>query len=126
MLQPQEVRLIQILLSLNRSQFEEEQLKRLQERMNVLAETVTAEKASLVDLEEKKTETQEELERIQAGIAELEEEMSRLKGNLDEKSKVVDDAKRVASKAAKALEQVEKEISSRVRDGPHCGSNFVS
>ena len=41
--------------------------------------------------------------------------MSRLKGVLDEKSKVVDDAKRVASKAAKALEQAEKEISSRVR-----------
>lgn len=41
--------------------------------------------------------------------------MSRFKGTLDEKSKVVDDAKRVASKAAKALEQAEKEISSRVR-----------
>ncbi|KAN0135870.1 RecF/RecN/SMC [Lactarius tabidus] len=95
------------------SQFEEEQLNRLQERLNVLAETVTAEEASLVSLEEKKTETQEELERIQEGIGELEEEMSRLKEILDEKSKVVDDAKRVASRAAKALEQAEKEISSR-------------
>jgi len=61
------------------------------------------------------TETQEELETMQEGIGELEGEMSRLKVNLDEKSKVVDDAKRVASKAAKALEQAEKEISSRVR-----------
>ncbi len=60
---------------------------------------------------------------MQEGIGELEGEMSRLKGNLDEKSKVVDDAKRVASKAAKALEQAEKDISSRVRvvccDHPH-------
>ncbi|KAF8268112.1 cohesin complex subunit psm1 [Lactarius quietus] len=95
------------------SQFEEEQLKRLQERLNILAETVTAEEANLVGLEERKTETQEELESLQEGIGELEEEMSRLKGILDEKSKVVDDAKRVASKAAKALEQAEKEISSR-------------
>ncbi|KAH9170044.1 cohesin complex subunit psm1 [Lactarius sanguifluus] len=95
------------------SQFEEEQLKRFQERLNVLAETVTAEEESLVNLEGKKTETEEELLTMQEGIGELEEEMSRFKGSLDEKSKVVDDAKRVASKAAKALEQAEKEITSR-------------
>jgi structural maintenance of chromosome 1 len=86
--------------------------------MDVLAETVTAEESNLVGLEEKKNETQKELERIQEGIEELEGEMSRLKGSLDEESKVVVDAKRVASKAAKALEQVEKEVPSRVRAAP--------
>jgi hypothetical protein len=51
---------------------------------------------------------------MQEGIKELEAEMSRIKATLDEKTKLVDEAKRVASKAAKALEQAEKEISSRV------------
>ena len=52
---------------------------------------------------------------MQEGIRELETEMSRIKATLDEKTKDVEDAKRAASKAAKALEQAEKEISSRVR-----------
>lgn len=51
---------------------------------------------------------------MQEGIKELETEMSRIKATLDEKTKEVDEAKRAASKAAKALEQVQKEISSRV------------
>jgi len=51
---------------------------------------------------------------LQEGIKELEDEMSRIKATLDEKTKEVEDAKRAASKAAKALEQAEKEISSRV------------
>jgi hypothetical protein len=40
--------------------------------------------------------------------------MSRIKATLDEKTKEVEEAKRAASKATKALEQAEKEISSRV------------
>jgi structural maintenance of chromosome 1 len=51
---------------------------------------------------------------MQEGIKELENEMSRIKATLDEKTKEVEDGKRAASKAAKALEQAEKEISSRV------------
>ncbi|KAI0297775.1 cohesin complex subunit psm1 [Multifurca ochricompacta] len=95
------------------TQFEDEQLKKLQERLNVLAETVTIEEANLTDSEEKKIETEDELERMREGIQELEADVSRLKTTLDEKSKMVDDAKRAATKAAKALEQAEKEISSR-------------
>jgi hypothetical protein len=52
---------------------------------------------------------------MQEGIKGLEEEMSRVKATLDERSKEVEEARRAASKAAKALEQAEKEISSRVR-----------
>ncbi|KAI0290144.1 hypothetical protein BC826DRAFT_1106624 [Russula brevipes] len=95
------------------TQFEDEQLKKLQERLNILAETVTREEENLKNLEERKTETEEEFESMQEGIKELEAEMSRIKATLDEKTKLVDEAKRVASKAAKALEQAEKEISSR-------------
>ncbi len=51
---------------------------------------------------------------MQEGIKELEAEMSRIKATLDEKAKEVEEAKRAASKAAKALEQAQKEISSRV------------
>ena len=51
---------------------------------------------------------------MQVGIKELEAEMSRVKATLDEQTKEVDEAKRAASKAAKALEQVQKDISSRV------------
>ena len=52
---------------------------------------------------------------MQEGIKELETEMTRIKATLDEKTKEVEESKRAASKAAKALEQAEKEISSRVR-----------
>jgi structural maintenance of chromosome 1 len=51
---------------------------------------------------------------MQEGIKEPEAEMSRIKAMLDEKAKEVEEAKRAASKAAKALEQAQKEISSRV------------
>ena len=40
--------------------------------------------------------------------------MSRIKATLDEQTKEVEETKRAASKAAKALEQAQKEISSRV------------
>lgn len=52
---------------------------------------------------------------MQEGAKELEAEISRIKATLDEKTKEVEEAKRAASKAAKALEQAEKEISLRVR-----------
>ncbi|KAI9511038.1 RecF/RecN/SMC [Russula earlei] len=93
--------------------FEEEQLKKLQERLNVLVETAVREEENVKRSEKTKIETQEELERMQEGIKELETEMSRIKATLDEKTKEVEEAKRAAAKAAKALEQVEKEISSR-------------
>jgi structural maintenance of chromosome 1 len=51
---------------------------------------------------------------MQEGVKELEAEMSRIKTTLDERTKEVEEAKRAASKAAKALEQAEKEISLRV------------
>ncbi|KAH9991916.1 cohesin complex subunit psm1 [Russula vinacea] len=95
------------------SLFEEEQLKKLQERLNVLVETAAKEEENIKGFEDKKAETQEELERMEEGIKELETEMSRIKASLDEKTKEVDEAKRAASKAAKALEQAQKEISSR-------------
>lgn len=55
---------------------------------------------------------------MQEGINQLETEVSRIKAILDEKTKQVEEAKRAASKAAKALEQAEKEISSRVGVSP--------
>ncbi|KAI0274052.1 condensin complex subunit SMC1 [Russula aff. rugulosa BPL654] len=94
-------------------QFEEEQLKKLQERLNVLVETVAREEENIKSFEDKKAETQEELERMQEAVEELDAEMSRIKATLDEKTKEVEEAKRAASKAAKALEQAEKEISLR-------------
>ena len=75
---------------------------------------MTKEEDNLKGFDKRKAETQEELESMQGFIKELEAEMSRIKATLDEKTKEVDDAKRAASKAAKALEQVQKEISSRV------------
>ncbi|KAH9959956.1 cohesin complex subunit psm1 [Russula dissimulans] len=95
------------------SQFEEEQLKKLKERLNLLVETSAREEENLKRFDKTKVETQEELERLQEGIKELEDEMSRIKATLDEKTKEVEEAKRAASKATKALEQAEKEISSR-------------
>ncbi len=53
---------------------------------------------------------------MQEVIGEVEGEMGRLKESLDQNTKVVDDARRVASKAVKALEQAEKEISLRVSE----------
>jgi structural maintenance of chromosome 1 len=57
---------------------------------------------------------------MQESIKELEAEMSRIKATLDEQTKEVEEAKRAASKAAKALEHAQKEISSRVGYFTYC------
>ncbi|KAI0266211.1 cohesin complex subunit psm1 [Gloeopeniophorella convolvens] len=106
----------------HQSQFEEEQLKRLQERLTALAETVTAEESNLTDLEQKRVDTEAELESMQEGIKELEEDMTSLKETLEERSKAVDEAKRAALKAAKAFEHAEKEISTRNDEIERLGS----
>ncbi|KAH9061732.1 cohesin complex subunit psm1 [Lactarius deliciosus] len=72
------------------SQFEEEQLKRFQEAPQSEEENLR----SFLTMQE--------------GIGELEEEMSRLKGSLDEKSKVVDDAKRAEKEITSRNDEIER------------------
>lgn len=52
---------------------------------------------------------------IENAIAALQEELKGLNEILDEKTSKVDQVKRTASKASKGLDQVLKEISSKVR-----------
>ncbi|TFY79840.1 hypothetical protein EWM64_g4174 [Hericium alpestre] len=94
-----------------RSQFEEQQLKAIRERLAVLDSTVTAEEANLRRLAETKTRTQAELDEMEEGIKVLQEELKELNEVLEERNKEVDRVKKTALKASKVLDQALKEIS---------------
>ena len=98
-----------------RSEFEAEQLRATEDRLANLESTVTTEDTNLRSYETKKREIQDELAQEEAAIAEQQEELKALQEDLDEKSKAVDQAKRQSSNAAKALDQVLKDVASKVR-----------
>ena len=68
----------------------------------------------MITHEEKKRTIQEELQQEEQTIAEQKEELKTLQEDLEEKTKVVEQAKKKAGKAAKALDQVLKDIATKV------------
>ncbi|KAI0063838.1 cohesin complex subunit psm1 [Artomyces pyxidatus] len=97
----------------HQSQFEEEQLASVRQRLTNLDQTIENERQNLVQLAQRKATIEEEIEELREGITVLEDEVKGLKEVLESKTKAVDDAKRLTTKAAKKLEQAEKEISTR-------------
>ena len=103
-----------LVLNSARSQFEAEQLHATEERLATLQSTISAEDANLTTYEEKKRNIQDELQQEEQAITEQKEELKALQEDLDEKTKVVEQAKKKAGKAAKALDQVLKDIAVKV------------
>jgi structural maintenance of chromosome 1 len=102
------------LFVLCRSQFEQEQLNNTEQRLATISATIAAEEANLQNHERAKETIQEELREAEEAIAALQEELRELNEDLEEKTKVVEQAKKKAVKSAKALDQVLKEIASKV------------
>lgn len=102
------------LLNHHRSEFEAEQLRATEERFATLQSTISAEEVNLVTHEEKKRTIQEELQQEERTIAEEKEALKTLQEDLEEKTKVVEQAKKKAGKASKALDQVLKDIATKV------------
>ncbi|CAL1698943.1 unnamed protein product [Somion occarium] len=91
-------------------QFEEEQLKAIEERLNALQSTIETQDANLQQYAQTKDALQEEIEQADETIEEMREDLKDSSELLDEKTKKVEQAKKVASKAIKAVDQVLKEI----------------
>ncbi|THH00454.1 hypothetical protein EW026_g2099 [Hermanssonia centrifuga] len=96
-----------------RSEFEAEQLKTTEERLQNLETTAAVEDANLENYERTKVAIQEELEEAEQAIAEQQEELKALNEELDEKTKIVEQVKKTTAKSAKALDHVLKEIASK-------------
>ncbi len=107
-----------------RSEFEAEQLKTTEERLQNLETTAAVEDANLENYERTKVAIQEELEEAEQAIAEQQEELKALNEELDEKTKIVEQVKKTTAKSAKALDHVLKEIASKVC-GAIAGASFL-
>jgi len=97
-----------------RSQFEEEQLKLTQARLDTLRNTTEDEQRKIQELEDKKRAIEAEITEAQNGIARLRETLQHLNEVLEEKNKHVDQGKKMHTKAAKILDQALKEIDLKV------------
>ncbi|KAI0041884.1 cohesin complex subunit psm1 [Auriscalpium vulgare] len=100
----------------HQSNFEQEQLNAIRERLTSLEKVIATEEQNLQTLAGTKAATEEEINEMNEAIADLEAEIKGVRDALEEKNKTVDDAKRATTKAAKHLEQAEKEISTKNDD----------
>lgn len=97
-----------------RSQFEGEQLKLTQARLDTLRNTAEDEQRKVGELEDKKRAIEAEITEAQEGISRLRETLQGFNEVLEEKNKHVDQAKKMHAKAAKILDQALKEIGLKV------------
>ncbi|EKM82180.1 hypothetical protein AGABI1DRAFT_36117 [Agaricus bisporus var. burnettii JB137-S8] len=92
--------------------FESEGLTTARERIQRLDQTIQSERANLANLGTQKERLEQELGESETAIGELKEELEVLQGTLEERTKVVDQVKKVGAKSAKVLDLALKEISS--------------
>ncbi|KZS96379.1 RecF/RecN/SMC protein [Sistotremastrum niveocremeum HHB9708] len=93
--------------------FETEQLKGVQDRLESLKTTQVTEAANLQNLNQKKDGVQSDIEKADERIEELREELKALSDLLEEKTKELDEVKREANKSGKVLEKALKEIATK-------------
>jgi DNA repair ATPase RecN len=98
-----------------RCEFEEETLQTLRKRLASLLAIVDAETVTLARLKEEKVHVQQEIHNCEESLAELHKEQQVLQADLDKKTKELEKVKCTTAKAMKGLEQVVKEIGSKVR-----------
>src|SRR5262245_53547241 len=110
-----DINLLKFVPYVARSDFEEEQLNLLQQRLASLESMVNVEKSNLTRLEEQKEATEAEISQAEEELAVMQAELEELQATADEKTKVVDQVKRTTSKASKVLDQAIKEIELMVR-----------
>jgi structural maintenance of chromosome 1 len=95
--------------------FEEEQLRAAQARLDDLDSVTQTEEEALVRHEQMKRQIEAEIRDTEASIEELKEDLAKANEDLDNRTSQVEQAKRVFNKAAKAVDQVLKDIATKVR-----------
>lgn len=94
--------------------FEQDQVETINGRIANYEATITTETANIERLNALKAQVEEEIAAMEEEIDELKEELKELNVELEEKTKEVEKVKKTSMKAGKALDQVLKEITSRV------------
>lgn len=94
--------------------FEEDQLATINSRIANYEATVTTETANIERLNALKAQVEEEIATMEEEIEGLKEELKELNAELEEKTKEVEKVKKTSMKAGKALDQMLKEITTKV------------
>jgi structural maintenance of chromosome 1 len=98
----------------SRTKFEEDSLRTIQERLQTLATTSDEHTAALTKLAASKSTAQAAIDQMQNAIEALQEELQGFREDLEEKTSALDDVKRTAGKASKALDKALKDIAAKV------------
>jgi structural maintenance of chromosome 1 len=94
--------------------FEEEQLRATQARLDDLDNIIRTEGEALVRHEQTKQQIETEIHGAEASIEGLKKDLAKANEELENRSTQVEQAKKVHNKAVKAVDQVLKDISTKV------------
>ncbi|KAF8587801.1 condensin complex subunit SMC1 [Ramaria rubella] len=97
----------------HQTKFEDDSLSTIKERLKTLASTAAEHTSTLTKLEASKAAAQVEIDEAQGTIETLQEELKEFQEDLEEKTTALDNVKRNASKASKALDKALKDIAAK-------------
>lgn len=100
----------------HRVKFEEEQLRAIQARLDDLDNVIKTEGEALVRHEQTKQQIEAEIYDAEASIKELEGDLAEVNRDLENRTTQVEQAKKVFNKAAKAVDHVLKDITTKARE----------
>lgn len=103
-------------LTRSRINFEEEQLQTTQARLDDLDKVIQTEGEGLANHEQRKQQIEAEIRDAEANIGELKEDLAKANEDLESRTTEVEQAKKVFNKAARAVDQVLKDIVTKVRE----------
>ncbi|KLO14413.1 cohesin complex subunit psm1 [Schizopora paradoxa] len=94
-------------------EFDEQQLKAIHDRLNLLEASMTTERATIQRTEAEKNDIQSEIDEATERITELQDDLKALNDVLDTATKDLDTVKKETSKSSKVLDQALKDIASK-------------
>lgn len=94
--------------------FEEEQLRATQARLDDLDNVIRTEDEALVRHEQTKQQIEAEIQEAETNIEELKEDLAKANEGLENRTTDVEKAKKTFNKAAKGVDQVLKDIVTKV------------
>lgn len=98
-----------------RVKFEEEQLRATQARLDDLDNVIRTEDEALVRHEQTKQRIEAEIQEAETNIEELKEDLAKANEDLENRTTEVEQAKKTFNKATKGVDQVLKDIVTKVR-----------
>lgn len=104
-------------LNSHRIKFEEEQLRTTQARLDDLDNVIRTEDEALVRHEQTKQQIEAEIQDAEASIEEFKEDLAKANEDLESRTTGVEQAKKAFNKASKAVDQVLKDIATKVWNG---------